>query len=160
MEAVFWYKKAAEQEDPNALLRLGFCYKNGTGNLLDKNFGVVKDLQVARDYFCKAIEVGEIKGFLEEKDKATAHRGLAEVLYAQNVRDNFSVGTLDIANCIPGINLISFPISGALSIAEKNSLRDFMTTEDGRMMMYHCKTAAELGDIYAEKMLNKLRKAL
>ena len=91
---------------------------------------------------------------------ATAHFCLAEVLYAQNVRDHLDVGALDIANCIPGVNFVSWPITGIISLGEKAALKNFLTTEDGRSMMLHCKTAAELGDKFALGMLKKLRKAL
>lgn len=160
VEAVFWWKKAAEQEEPNALLRLGICYMYGTGGILSENQGVIKDLNLSREFLTRAIKAGEEEGFLEDSDMATAHFCLAEVLYAQNVRDHLDVGALDIANCIPGVNFVSWPITGIISLGEKAALKNFLTTEDGRSMMFHCKTAAELGNESAVKMLKKLKKAL
>ena len=161
VEAAFWWKKAAEQEFPDALLRLGICYMYGTGATpLTSSRGVIKDLNLAQELIAKAIEVGEEEGFFEESDMAVAHRCLAEVIYAQNVRDHIDVSSLDIANCIPGVNFVSFPIWGIISLREKSALKKFLTTEDGRSMMFHCKTAAELGDEFAIKMLKKLKKAL
>lgn len=160
VEAVFWYKKAAEQNEPNALLRLGICYIYGTNSIFFKSTGVIKDLDTAYKYLCRAIEAGENEDFLDNDDNARAHRLLAEVIYAQNVRDHFSSNALDIANCIPGVNFVSFTATGILSIAEKTKLRNFLTTEEGRIMMHHCKVAAELGDKNAIEMLKKLRKAL
>ena len=160
VEAVFWWKKAAEQDEPHALLRLGQCYINGTGGMWGKSSGVIKDLNMAKKYLERAITIGEKKGFLGNDDMAGAHLCLSEVLYAQNVRDNLDLGILDIANCIPGVNFVSWPITGIISLGEKAALKNFLTTEDGRSMMLHCKTAAELGNESAVEMLKKLKKAL
>ena len=160
VEAVFWWKKAAEQDEPHALLRLGQCYINGTGGMWGKSSGVIKDLNMAKKYLERAITIGEKKGFLGNDDMAGAHLCLSEVLYAQNVRDNLDLGILDIANCIPGVNFVSWPITGIISLSEKAELKNFLTTEDGRSMMLHCKTAAELGNESAVEMLKKLKKAL
>ena len=160
VEAVFWWKKAAEQDEPNALLRLGQCYMNGTGGMWWESSGVIKDLNIAKKYLERAITAAKEEDFLDNDNMATAHFCLAEVLYAQNVRDHLDVGALDIANCIPGVNFVSWPITGIISLGEKAALKNFLTTEDGRSMMFHCKTAAELGNESAVKMLKKLKKAL
>lgn len=161
VEAVYWYKKAAEQDEPNALLCLGVCYMYGTGDIVSGSFGVMKDLQLSREYLCRAIEIGEREGFLDDNsDRARAHCCLAQVIYAQNVRDTLNLNALDIANCIPGVNFVSWTLTGAISISERATLKKFLTTEEGRSMMFHCKTAADLGDKNALDMLKKLRKAL
>lgn len=162
VEAVHWYKKAAEQEEPNALLRLGICYMYGTGDgLLETNHGVIKDLRLAYECLSKALEKSEtVESLLDDEDIALIHKCLAEVLYAQNVRDNLTFGTLDYVNCIPGPNLVSIILTGVRSSSEKTKLRNFLTTEDGRAMMQHCKAAAELGNDQAAKMLKKIKSAL
>ena len=133
----------------------------GTGDIVSGSFGVMKDLQLSREYLCRAIEIGEREGFLDDNsDRARAHCCLAQVIYAQNVRDTLNLNALDIANCIPGVNFVSWTLTGAISISERATLKKFLTTEEGRSMMFHCKTAADLGDKNALDMLKKLRKAL
>lgn len=94
----------------------------------------------------------------DNSSMADAHYYLAKVLYAQNVRDDLD-DFLQNANCIPGINLVSWPITGIVKLAEIPALKNFLATEDGRSMMLHCKTAAELGNKDAARMLKKLRNA-
>ena len=161
VEAAFWYRKAAEQDNPDALFSLGICYAVGTRGILPGSFGVIKDLNMAKEYLERAITVAAKVGFFEDDNDtmAKAHFALAKVLYAQNVRDDLDKSPLDIANCIPGVNLVSWPITGITRLGEKPALKKFLTTEDGRSMMLHCKTAAELGYKDAAKMLKKLRKA-
>lgn len=162
VEGAFWLKKAAEQDNPDALLCLGMLHMFGTRGILPGGFGVIKDLNMAKEYLDRAIIVGEKEGFfMDDKGSiAMAHFFLAKVLYAQNVRDNLDKAPLDIANCIPGVNLISWPITGIMRLGDKPALKNFLTTEDGRSMMIHFKKAAELGDKDAVKMLKKLKKAL
>ena len=62
-------------------------------------------------------------------------------------------------NKLDAIREDSWPITGITRLGEKPALKKFLTTEDGRSMMLHCKTAAELGYKDAAKMLKKLRKA-
>ena len=161
VEAAFWYRKAAEQDNPDALFSLGICYALGTRGILPGSFGVIKDLNLAKEYLERAITVAaEVGFFQDDNDMAMAHFALAKVLYAQNVRDDLDKSPLDIANCIPGVNLASWPITFITRLGETPTLKKFLTTEDGRSMMFHCKTAAELGNKDAIRMLKKLRKAL
>src|SRR5699024_11039341 len=90
VEGAFWLKKAAEQDNPDALLCLGMLHMFGTRGILPGGFGVIKDLNMAKEYLDRAIIVGEKEGFfMDDKGSiAMAHFFLAKVLYAQNVRDN------------------------------------------------------------------------
>ena len=150
-----------DENDSNSYFSLGICYAVGTRGILPGSFGVIKDLNMAKEYLERAITVAAKVGFFEDDNDtmAKAHFALAKVLYAQNVRDDLDKSPLDIANCIPGVNLVSWPITGITRLGEKPALKKFLTTEDGRSMMLHCKTAAELGYKDAAKMLKKLRKA-
>ncbi len=51
MQAVYWYRKAAEQGDADAQYKLGECYVSGRG--------VTKDLTQAVDWYRKAAEQGQ-----------------------------------------------------------------------------------------------------
>ena len=49
-EAVAWFRKAADQDNPAAFYELGVCYENGEG--------VEKNLDEAEKWYCKAVDGG------------------------------------------------------------------------------------------------------
>ncbi|MFV3037882.1 tetratricopeptide repeat protein, partial [Klebsiella pneumoniae] len=53
-QAVKWYQRAADQDEPRARARLGFCYYCGEG--------VEQDLKKAAALFLRAAEQGDISG--------------------------------------------------------------------------------------------------
>jgi len=62
VEAVTWYKKAAEKNEPIALWKLGKFYELGLGDL-------AKDMERANFYYNKVKETGSDFSFLESNYK-------------------------------------------------------------------------------------------
>lgn len=151
VNAVSYCKLAAEQNNVKALLQLGACYMYGKG--------VVKNLRTAEEYLCRAIACGDEFGWDEEdeqsENEAKAHRLLAESCYAHYIRDDLSLNALDIANCIPFLNLASWSATFVIRTGEKAKLKKFLKTEEGQFMLEHFQIAADLGDKEAISMLRK-----
>jgi TPR repeat protein len=73
--AVYWYKKAAEQEDVEAQYNLGVCYENG--------YGVTNDYSQAVYWYKKSAD----QGYADAEKKL---RELGQITYNQsNINDSF-----------------------------------------------------------------------
>lgn len=59
-QAVYWYRKAAEQGKATGELLLGYCYEEG--------YGVPKDINQAIEWYSKAARQGD-KGALDALDR-------------------------------------------------------------------------------------------
>jgi TPR repeat protein len=53
-QAVFWYRRAADQEDPDAQFYLGQCYNDGTGVALDRQEAFRCFARAAENGSCEA----------------------------------------------------------------------------------------------------------
>lgn len=142
--AVALFRQAAEQENAFAQTELGCCYMYGTG--------VVKNLQTAREWLQLAVQA--------DVEWGRAHYLYAETLYAIYVHDNLELSKLDIALIIPGVNFGAWAVKGVLKADEIKKLRVFLHTKEGRDMVQHYQTAAQLGETAASDMLKKIERYL
>ncbi len=98
VEAVKWYRKAAEQGNATAQNNLGVCYENGDG--------VAKDMKEAVKWYQKAAEQGNADAQLNlepfyrsgaDEDKAEAFKWLLKT-----TMQGHAVGTLNLGKCCYG----------------------------------------------------------
>ena len=75
-KAAIWFRKAAEQGDPDARYELGLCYYRG--------FGVRKDMVLAYAWFNLAVAKGH-KEALEMRDKIEQTLSPQEIIEGQNM---------------------------------------------------------------------------